>query len=77
MDKVLQFRRGMMGLAVYLPNYRYSVVTSCMPGCMVKAIVATVTCRRGKGYGVDVGKKALGQGTLPVTALTVLKALLA
>lgn len=47
-----------------------------MAGCMVKDIVATVTCR-GKVYGVDVGREALGQGTLPVAALTVLKALLA
>lgn len=28
MDKVLQFRRGMMGLAFYLPNYR---LFSCNP----------------------------------------------
>lgn len=42
-----------------------------MPGCMVKATVDTETCQ-GKVYGVDVRKEALGQGTLPVTALTVL-----
>lgn len=71
MDRVLQFGRGMMGLASYLPSYRadsYAVVTTCMPGCMVKATVGTLTCQE-KVYGVDVRKEALGQGTLPITAL--------
>lgn len=38
---------------------------------MVKATVDTETCQ-GKVYVVAVRKEALGQGTLPVTALTVL-----
>lgn len=74
MGRVLQFTRGMTGLAFYLPNYSadsYSVVAPCMPGSMVKATVGTVTCQE-EVYGVDVRKEALGQGTLPVTALSVL-----
>lgn len=69
MDRVPQCRRGRIGLASTCPSARSSVVT--VPGCMVKATVDTETCQ-GKVYGVAVRKEALGQGTLPVTALTVL-----
>lgn len=69
MDRGLQFRRGTMGLASTCPSTRSSVVT--VAGCMVKATVDTETCQ-GKVYGVLVRKQALGQRTLPVTALTVL-----
>ena len=53
------------------PTTDYSFVTPCMPGCMVKATVGNRTCH-GKVYGVDVRKEALEQGTLLVTAFTVL-----
>lgn len=70
MDKAVQFGRGMMGLASYLPNYRADSYC-CNPVHARMHGQGTVTCQE-KVYGVDVRKEALGQGTVPFTALLVL-----